>query len=637
MKRPTFRAESQHPRGQTLFWMVLILLMGAALRLFHLNAVPLRGDEAFTVLHWMREPLGQTLANIATVDPQPPLAYALYRGYGLVVGSGELVVRFLPALLNLLGIPAMYGVGKRVAGRRAGLIAAALFALSPVILWHAQDARNYGVWVACSALALWLALRALERGRRIDWALFVAIQIVACYLYYLELLFLGALTIYVLTLARTTPRNVFRWFGALTLIGFALAPWFLQPRLLSGGGYGGTAGGLDLTRYLTWFAPSLLFGEAIPNQRMAIFSGAAIATLVVGFALLWRIRRAWVILFGVYAAVPLAALGVVSLRLNVFVPRYVLPIALVMIVLAAVIIERGFRFRNRSTPLRVLAMALPVMLGWSLFSYYFDYAKSPDWRALAAYLAPRTSAGDLLVNSAADMSFPFYQDAYRVAGTEAQLPANPGQPEDEIAEVLASALDGGHAVWIVAQPPPGWPNANEPDRWLAQHALPLRSAVVNGLRADQYLPAVITIDAPPLATFDDAVRLLRATVELPLEPDGSLPLVLDFEVITETENPLKTFVHLVGPHNPATGTPLWAQDDQPPRDSIDTTRWRPGERYRDVFHLPGLDQLPSGEYQLVVGWYDPATNQRLLAGGTDAYPIAILIVSSDKSTTLRNP
>lgn len=636
MKRPTFRAEPQDWRGQTLFWMALIILMGAALRLFHLNAVPLRGDEAFTVLHWMREPLGHTVANIATVDPQPPLAYSLYRGYGLVVGSGEMVVRFLPALLNLLGIPAMYGVGRRVAGSRVGLIAAALYAVSPVILWHAQDARNYGIWVAFSALALWLALRAIERGRRVDWGLFIAVQIAACYLYYLELLFLAALTVYVLTFARAAPRIGVRWLGALALIGLALAPWFTQPRLLSGGGYGGTAGGFDLTRYVTWFAPSLLFGEAIPNERTAIFTAAAIVTLVIGFALLWRMRRSWVILFGLYVVVPLLALGLVSLRINVFVPRYVLPIALVLILLAAVIIERGLRTPNRTTPLRLLAMALPVMLVWSLSSYYFDYAKAPNWRALAAYLAPRTHDRDLLVNSAADMSFPFYADAYGVAGHEAQLPANPAQPENEIAEVLSSAIARGRAVWIVAQPP-AWPNADAPDAWLIANTQLVRSVVVDGMRADQYLPLSVADGSPPLADFDGVVGLLRVSADLPLEPDGSLPLVLDFEVLAPSTAPLKTFVHVIGPPNPATGTPLWSQDDQAPRDTIDTTQWQPGDRYRDVFHLPGLHHLPPGEYQIIIGWYDPATNQRLLADGADAVPIAALSVNADGSMTMRSP
>ena len=291
--------------------MTLILLLGAGLRFFQLNDVPLRGDEAFTVLHWMREPLAHTLAAIATVDPQPPLAYALYRAFGLAFGSSEGVVRLLPALLGLLGVPALYGIGRRIGGRNAGLIAAALFAASPVLIWHAQDARNYGIWAAFSALALWSALRALERDRTGSWALFIVIQIAACYLYYLELLFLGALTVYVLLDVRREPRKVLHWFIALAFIGLALAPWFSQPRLLSGGGYTGTAGQFDLTLYLTWFLPSLLFGEAIPGNRDLLFTAAALVTVVAGFALLWRINRRAVRLLALYSVLPLIALGIV--------------------------------------------------------------------------------------------------------------------------------------------------------------------------------------------------------------------------------------------------------------------------------------------------------------------------------------
>lgn len=614
--------------------MTLILLIGAGLRLFQLNDVPLRGDEAFTVLHWMREPLSQTLNQIATVDPQPPLAYALYRAFALIIGSSEPLVRLLPALLGLLGIPALYGVGKRIGGRNAGLVAAALFAISPVFIWHAQDARNYGIWAAFSALALWSALRALDRNRFVDWALFVVLQIAACYLYYLELLFLGALTVYVLLDVRREPRKVLHWFIALAVIGLALAPWFIQPRLLSGGGYSGTAGQFDVTLYLTWFLPSLLFGEAIPGNRELWFTAAALLTVITGFGLLWRPNRRAVWLLALYSLLPLIAIGLVSTRLNVFVPRYVLSIGIVLVLLAAVVIVRGLSIKNRNRPLRLLAIALPVLIGWSLASYYFDYAKSPDWRSLAAYLAPRTEASDLLVNSAADMSFPFYAGEFGVAGEQAQLPANPRQPGSEIEGVLAAALTSGHPVWIAASPP-NWPNRDVADEWLRENGILFRSANLNGMRAEEYVSRVVT-QGGTTANFGDVVRLLGAQIPAELEPDGSLPVLLDFEATARTGAALKTFVHLIGPVNPSTGTPLWAQDDQPPQDSLDTRNWEPGLRYRDRFVLSGLDQLPPGDYQIVTGWYDPETGQRLTTAEGDSFVIASLAVGAGGGVTIRN-
>src|SRR5215207_5053780 len=145
-----------------------IILLGFALRFFNLNAVSLRGDEAFTVLHWMREPLASTLADIATKDPQAPLSYALYRGWALVMGTSEYVARLLPALFSVLGIPAMYVLGHRLRGRHLGL------------------------------LAVWLALRALDRQRHIDWLLYVVAAALAGYVYYLELFVVAALNVFVL-------------------------------------------------------------------------------------------------------------------------------------------------------------------------------------------------------------------------------------------------------------------------------------------------------------------------------------------------------------------------------------------------------------------------------------------------------
>ena len=615
--------------------MTLVLLFGAGLRFFQLNDIPLRGDEAFTVLHWMREPLAQTLGAIATIDPQPPLAYALYRGFGLTVGSAEGIVRILPALLNLLGVAAMYGVGRRVGGSRVGLIAAALFAASPVILWHAQDARNYGIWIAFSALAFWAALRAIDRGRLTDWVLFVALQIVACYLYYLELLFLGALTVYMLTLIRHEPKTVLRWFIALGIIGLTLALWFLQPRLLSGGGYPGTAGRLDIPAYLTWFLPALLFGDTIPPDRELIFTAAAALAAVVGLYLIWKRRPAHARMLMLYALIPLIGLGIVSTRLNVFVPRYVLSVGLVLILAAAVVIRAGLSPGNRSVPLRLFALAIPVLIGWSLLRYYFDYTKSPDWRSLASYLAPRVSDGDLVVNAAADMAFSFYLNEYGVSGTQVHLPANPVQSSAEIEGTLSQAIGSGTSVWIAGQPSPGWPNAVTGDTWLNTHALLVSHVDFSGLRADHFEPNVVASDLSAIAAFDTLVEFLGADVPGQPEPDGTLPLVLAFEVTGVSERPHKTFVHVVGPTNPATATPLWTQDDQAPQNVLDTTNWQVGLRFRDVIALPDVSQLPPGEYQIVVGWYDAETGERLATDKGEVLEIGTISVAADGTMTIR--
>ncbi|MFN8451139.1 MAG: glycosyltransferase family 39 protein [Anaerolineae bacterium] len=283
-----------------------IILLGFALRLFHLNTVALRGDEAFTVIHWMREPLAQTLANIATVDPQAPLSYALYRGWALVLGSNEIVVRFLPALVSILGIPAMYALGHRLRGARLGLLAAFVWAINPYQIYHAQDARSYAVWAALSLIAIWLALRALDKQRRIDWLLYIAAGALAAYVYYLELFIILALNLYVFATRWRDRPLLARWLGAEIAIGLLLAPWYLQPRLLFSSGYGGTAGQFAPPQLLTRFIPTLTFStpdKLPPDTALALAAVLGIA-LLVGLAVWWRRNRVQALLVGLLGTLP---------------------------------------------------------------------------------------------------------------------------------------------------------------------------------------------------------------------------------------------------------------------------------------------------------------------------------------------
>ena len=210
---------------------VALTLLGFALRFFHLNTVSLRGDEAFTVLHWMREPLAQTLANIATVDPQAPLSYALFRGWALVMGTSEYVARILPALLSVVGIPIIYALGHRLDGRRLGTVGSI-----PVGNQSQSNLARTGCPQLCDLgspqfVAVWLALRALDNRRRIDWALYIVAGTLAAYVYYLELFIIVALSLYVFMVYWRDRRLLLRWIGAEVAIGLLLAPWYLQSRL----------------------------------------------------------------------------------------------------------------------------------------------------------------------------------------------------------------------------------------------------------------------------------------------------------------------------------------------------------------------------------------------------------------------
>jgi len=80
------------------FWLVLLVLLAFALRLYRLDFQSLRGDEALSVLYSARG-----FASILDITKQtsrhPPLHYSLLNLWMLLVGKSEFSVRFLFLLL----------------------------------------------------------------------------------------------------------------------------------------------------------------------------------------------------------------------------------------------------------------------------------------------------------------------------------------------------------------------------------------------------------------------------------------------------------------------------------------------------------------------------------------------------------
>jgi len=71
--------------------------------------------------------------------------------------------------------------------------------------------------------------------------------------------------------------------------------------------------------------------------------------------------------------------------------------------------------------------------------------------------------------------------------------------------------------------------------------------------------------------------------------------------------------------------------DRPPLDgAYPTSIWLPGQTIIDPHYIP-LDSVAPGEYRLVVGLYDPATQQRLkMVGGADFVELTKLQLATGK-------
>lgn len=98
-----------------------------------------------------------------------------------------------------------------------------------------------------------------------------------------------------------------------------------------------------------------------------------------------------------------------------------------------------------------------------------------------------------------------------------------------------------------------------------------------------------------------------------LEPGEALLVDLYWQVERAPQADYALFLHLVGEaFNPATGGPIWGQQDAPPLQGMWLTRtWRTGEALVDRHAITLDPDAPEGSYSLVLGLYNIETLQRL--------------------------
>ena len=87
------------------------------------------------------------LGLIPQTESTPPLYYCVAWVWARVFGYGEAALRSLSALAGVLPCRSRTAPARKLVSRRAGLIAAALAACNPLLIWYSQEARSYELLV----------------------------------------------------------------------------------------------------------------------------------------------------------------------------------------------------------------------------------------------------------------------------------------------------------------------------------------------------------------------------------------------------------------------------------------------------------------------------------------------------------
>jgi mannosyltransferase len=145
---------------------VSLLACAISLRMWGLSDQALWYDELQSVTHavlpltevkhtailgrWV--PLPELLVSILQHDPHPPLYYVQLH-FWMLAGTGDFWIRFNSVVISVMTGLSLLVVGRRLFGPFVGYLAFLLFALSPLSIHYAQEARMYSLLMA---LALWV-------------------------------------------------------------------------------------------------------------------------------------------------------------------------------------------------------------------------------------------------------------------------------------------------------------------------------------------------------------------------------------------------------------------------------------------------------------------------------------------------
>jgi mannosyltransferase len=417
-----------------------LMLVSAALRFPTLDLQSFWIDEAFTV-RLLRDDFGGMLDGVPVTEKTPPLYYVLAWLWTRPFGTGEVGVRSLSALIGVVTVPVAFALARELASERAGLIAAALVAVNPLLIWYSQEARAYALVVLLSALAALHAVRAAREpsSRSLAlWALFSALALVT---HYFALFVVGPLALWLLARHPNRGRSLAAG-AAVAVAGVAILPLAIDQSENPGANFiTGTALG---TRVLQ-VAKQFLVGYDSPLETAFAIAAAALAAAGALFAL----TRAGNASRGMAALVALA-LGVPLVTALLGADFVIARNVIVALVPLLVVLAAGFATAGRAGAAMAGGLAA-LSLAAAVAVFARPEFQRDDWRGAAEELGDADVDRGLAINPiGGDVPLRLYLDRLEPFGEEFR-------PVGEIAFVAVASRRPGQTPRPPRPPSPGHP------------------------------------------------------------------------------------------------------------------------------------------------------------------------------------
>jgi mannosyltransferase len=366
----------------------LVLAIAVAVMRTRALGAPLWMDEGISV-GIASHPLG-AIPSVLREDGSPPLYYLTLHVWMAIFGSTPTAVHALSTVFLCLAVPAAVWAAWAPFGLAAGVLAGALVALDPFVVYYADDARMYTLVLLLALLATGSFVRAFVLRRRAHAWVFAVLLAALLYAHNWALFFaVAAGAAYLGLLAVGDDRGALLCDGLIAFGGAALlfAPWL--PSLAFQAAHTGAP----------W--SSVPAGSALTGALHDIWAGslpAVVVLLVASAGALLLLRgereqhRATLAVLAIAAVTLLLAFAWSHLASPAWADRYLMVVAAPLLVLAGA----GL---GRVRLLGVAAVVVVVAVSWHGRPSHEALAHKSNVGEVAQVLGPLLPPGSLVVTT----------------------------------------------------------------------------------------------------------------------------------------------------------------------------------------------------------------------------------------------
>ncbi len=218
------------------FLLGIILVIGAALRIYELGTESYWIDEMFTISEAQ-----QSIPKIIMSGrlDQPPAYYLPFHFWMKAFGTSEISTRSFSVIFGIGAIVAIYLIGRELFNNKIGLISAFFMAVSWFQIYYSQTTRYYIFVEFFALLSILFLILALRREKILLLIPYVLASILMLYSHIFSVFILAAQNLYFFIYWRQYKKFIFSWIISQMLVVGAFIPSLYI--LVSRGGIGGAA------------------------------------------------------------------------------------------------------------------------------------------------------------------------------------------------------------------------------------------------------------------------------------------------------------------------------------------------------------------------------------------------------------